>query len=623
MKKSDKFIFQKYDTENLINRRAALVTIAKAGVFSVLVGRLAYLQIAENNTYKKLSDKNRITHRFLEPERGIIYDLQGRPMAVNKQKYEIVIIKEESKDVKRSLTNLQSLLPNTNIDIEKILQEISSRKKFIPIGVTDDLTWEDFSKINVNIHKLDGIYPQIGFKRYYTQGESHSHLIGYVSQISKNEEELNPLSKLNTAKVGKIGIEKAKDETLRGKLGNKNIEVNASGREIRELDRVNSIQGNYVQLTIDSELQNFCYERLKGLSGSVAVINVKNGEFYALTSSPSYDPNIFSKPISNKSWQNLLSDKYKPLINKSISNLYPPGSTIKPFVALAALESGVSHKETFFCDGKHQIEDSSLESGYKTFHCWKKEGHGNVDMTEAIKVSCDVYFYQIARRIGINKIAEVCKRYGLGQKIFKSLYEEKRGIVPNKQWKLENLGSRWMVGETLSAGIGQGYFLTTAAQLSFSLAQLINNGVKLTPKLIYENEIPNIYKEQIIADPKYLKIIKNALDEATNASGGTSYSSRISGKYKMAGKTGTSQVRAITIKEREEGLIKNKDLPWEKRDHGLFIGYGPTIEPKYAVSVIIEHGGSGSGSAAPIASDIFKYLFDKKLNLKRNEIFNV
>ena len=623
MKKSDKFIFQKYDTENLINRRAALVTIAKAGVFSVLVGRLAYLQIAENNTYKKLSDKNRITHRFLEPERGIIYDLQGRPMAVNKQKYEIVIIKEESKDVKRSLTNLQSLLPNTNIDIEKILQEISSRKKFIPIGVTDDLTWEDFSKINVNIHKLDGIYPQIGFKRYYTQGESHSHLIGYVSQISKNEEELNPLSKLNTAKVGKIGIEKAKDETLRGKLGNKNIEVNASGREIRELDRVNSIQGNYVQLTIDSELQNFCYERLKGLSGSVAVINVKNGEFYALTSSPSYDPNIFSKPISNKTWQNLLSDKYKPLINKSISNLYPPGSTIKPFVALAALESGVSHKETFFCDGKHQIEDSSLESGYKTFHCWKKEGHGNVDMTEAIKVSCDVYFYQIARRIGINKIAEVCKRYGLGQKIFKSLYEEKRGIVPNKQWKLENLGSRWMVGETLSAGIGQGYFLTTAAQLSFSLAQLINNGVKLTPKLIYENEIPNVYKEQIIADPKYLKIITNALDEATNAPGGTSYSSRISGKYKMAGKTGTSQVRAITIKEREEGLIKNKDLPWEKRDHGLFIGYGPTIEPKYAVSVIIEHGGSGSGSAAPIASDIFKYLFDKKLNLKRNEIFNV
>ena len=623
MKKSDKFIFQKYDTENLINRRAALVTIAKAGVFSVLAGRLAYLQIVENSNYKKLSDKNRITHRFLEPERGIIFDLQGRPMAVNRQKYEVVIIKEETEDVRKSLVKLQLLLPNTTIDIEKILKEVNSRKKFIPIAIIDDLTWKDFSAINVNIHKLEGIYPQIGFKRYYTQGESHSHLVGYVSSINKEEEKSNPLSKLTTAKTGKIGIEKAKDETLRGKLGHKNIEVNASGREIRELDRVNSVQGNYIQLTIDSELQKFCYERLKGVSGSVSVINVKNGEFYALASSPSYDPNIFNKSISNKTWDNLLLDKYKPLINKSISNQYPPGSTIKPFVALAALEMGVSHKESFFCNGKHQIEDSSLESGYKTFHCWKKEGHGNVDMTKAIKVSCDVYFYQIARRIGINKIAEVCKRYGLGEKVFKSLYEEKSGVVPDKQWKFENLGSRWMVGETLSAGIGQGYFLTTSAQLSLALAQLINNGAKLTPKLIFENEKQNIYDEQIIANPTHLKIIKNALDEATNAPGGTSYSSRINGAYQMAGKTGTSQVRAISIQEREDGIIKNNDLPWEKRDHGLFIGYGPTIDPKYAVTVIVEHGGSGSSSAAPIASDIFKYLFNKKLNLKRNEIFNV
>jgi len=623
MKKPGKFIFQKYDTENLINRRAALVTIAKAGVFSVLAGRLAYLQIAENSNYKKLSDKNRITHRFLEPERGIIFDLQGRPMAINKQKYEIVIIKEEAKNVKQSLVYLNSLLPNTNIDIEKILEEINSRKKFIPVGVIDDLAWEDFSRVNVNIHKLEGIYPQIGFKRYYPQGESHSHLIGYVSSMSKDEEKSNPLSKLNTAKVGKIGIEKAKDEELRGKLGNKNIEVNANGREIRELNRVNSVQGKYIQLTIDSELQKYCYKRLKGLSGSVSVINVNTGEFYALVSSPSYDPNMFSKPISKTVWENLLMDKYKPLTNKTISNQYPPGSTIKPFVALAALESGISHEETFFCDGKHKIKDTSLESGYKTFHCWKKEGHGEVDMTKAIKVSCDVYFYQIARKIGINKIAEVCKRYGMGQRVFNSLYEEKSGVVPNKKWKLENFGSRWMVGETLSAGIGQGYFLTTSAQLTLALAQLINNGSKIVPKLIYEDDFSNIYDERIIANPFHLKIIKNALNEATNSPEGTSYRSRIVGKYKMAGKTGTSQVRTISIKEREEGLIKNKDLPWEKRDHGLFIGYGPTKDPKYAVSVIVEHGGSGSGSAAPIASDIFKYLFKKKTNLKRNEIFNV
>ena len=263
MKKTGIFIFQKYDTEILFNRRAALVTIAKAGVFSVLAGRLAYLQIAENSNYKKLSDKNRITHRFLEPERGIIFDLQGRPMAINKQKYEIVIIKEEAKNVKQSLVYLNSLLPNTNIDIEKILEEINSRKKFIPVGVIDDLAWEDFSRVNVNIHKLEGIYPQIGFKRYYPQGESHSHLIGYVSSMSKDEEKSNPLSKLNTAKVGKIGIEKAKDEELRGKLGNKNIEVNANGREIRELNRVNSVQVNIYSLLLTQNYKNTAIKDLK------------------------------------------------------------------------------------------------------------------------------------------------------------------------------------------------------------------------------------------------------------------------------------------------------------------------------------------------------------------------
>ena len=623
MKKTNNFIFQRYDTDNLINRRAAIVTIAKAGIFSILAGRLAYLQIAESNNYKILSDKNRITHRLLEPERGIIFDLQGRPIAINKQKYQIVIIREETINIEQSLQNLKSILPNSNIDTEKIIKEINSRKKFIPVSIIDDLSWKDFSKINVNMHKLNGIFSQIGYKRYYPQGESHSHIIGYVSSLNKDEKETNPLSDLSTAKSGKLGIEKAKDQELRGKLGSKNIEVNANGREIRELDRVNSIKGNYVQLTIDSELQEYCFNRLKGLSGSISVINVKNGDYYALVSAPSYDPNIFSKRISNNDWENLVTNKYKPLINKSISNQYPPGSTIKPFVALAALESGVSHEEKIFCNGKHQIEDSSMESGYKTFHCWKKEGHGNVNMTEAIKVSCDVYFYQIARRIGIDKIAEVCKRYGMGNNLFHNIYEEKSGIVPNKRWKLENLGSRWMVGETLSAGIGQGYFLTTSAQLSFALAQLINNGIKLFPNLIYEKENKSVYDERIIANPSYLKIIKNALDEATNSPGGTSFSSRINGSLKMAGKTGTSQVRAISLKERELGLIKNKDLPWEKRDHGLFVGYGPTIEPKYAVSVIVEHGGSGSGSAAPIASDIFKFLFDKKIDLKRNEIFNV
>ena len=277
-----------------------------------------------------------------------------------------------------------------------------------------------------------------------------------------------------------------------------------------------------------------------------------------------------------------------------------------------------------FCDGKHLIEDSSMESGYKTFHCWKKGGHGLVNLTDAIKVSCDVYFYQISRKIGINKIAEVCRRFGLGKNTFENFVEETNGLVPDKNWKLSSLGTPWMVGETLSAGIGQGYFLATSAQLSLALAQLTNGGKKLSPSIFYNNlSKKNEHSETVIADPKYLKIIQRGLDEATNDLGGTSYYSRIRGKYEFGGKTGTSQVRVISSEEREEGLIKNEDLPWEKRDHGLFIGYGPISKPQYSVSVIVEHGGSGSGTAAPIASDVFKFLFDNKLNSRRKNIFDV
>jgi len=624
MKKSDNFIFENYETDNLINRRTAIITIAQGSLFSLLAGRLAYLQIANRDNYKILSDKNRITHRLLEPKRGIIYDAQGKPLAINMEKYEAVIIKEETKDVFKSLSALQKILPESNIDYDQIIDEINNRKKFVPVKIIDDLSWQDFSKINANIHKIDGIFPQIGFKRYYTGGPSHAHIVGYITNLDKDEKYMSPLSDLNNAKSGKLGIEKAKDVPLRGHLGNKNIEVNASGREIRELDRIDSLPGENIQLTIDKEIQEYCYKRLNGLSGCIAVTNVNSGEFNALVSSPAYDPNLFGKSISESKWNSLLTNKYKPLINKAISSHYPPGSTIKPFVALAALESGINPNTEVFCDGKHLIEDSSMESGYKTFHCWKKGGHGLVNLTDAIKVSCDVYFYQISRKIGINKIAEVCRRFGLGKNTFENFVEETNGLVPDKNWKLSSLGSPWMVGETLSAGIGQGYFLATSAQLSLALAQLTNGGKKLSPSIFYNNlSKKNEYSETVIADPKYLKIIQRGLDEATNDLGGTSYYSRIRGKYEFGGKTGTSQVRVISSEEREEGLIKNEDLPWEKRDHGLFIGYGPISKPQYSVSVIVEHGGSGSGTAAPIASDVFKFLFDNKLNSRRKNIFDV
>ena len=623
MRKLDKFIFQKYDINTLVTRRTAILTAAKAGIFTILAGRLIHLQVSNSDNYKILSDKNRITHRLLEPERGVIYDLQGKSLAVNKQKYEVVIIREETTDVVKSLRLLQNIVPSIDIDIPKISRIVKSNKKFVPIKVIEDISWEDFSKINANIHKVDGVFPQIGYKRHYPISKSLSHIIGYISPISENEKYDNPLSKLNTAKSGKLGIEKAKDVSLRGKLGSKNIEVNASGREIRELDRNSSVQGRDIQLSIDSDIQDFCYKCLKEQSGCVSVLNVNSGEYNALVSSPSYDPNIFNSSISENTWNTLLNDRYKPLINKAISNTYPPGSTIKPFVALAALETGISHEKEFICTGKHKISDTSQETGYKTFHCWKEKGHGKVNLNKAVKESCDVYFYEISRRVGINKIAEVCNRFGLGQNVFDIFTEEKKGIVPNKYWKIENIGSPWMVGETLSAGIGQGYFLTTCAQLGFAYAQLINGGKKLEPKINLGQKNNDMFAQRIISDPRHLQIIKQALIDATNLQGGTSYSSRIIGENKMAGKTGTSQVRVISLSEREEGLLRNEQLPWEKRDHGLFVGYGPIKDPKYVVSVILEHGGSGSRVAAPIAAKIFDFLFEKKLNLKRNDIFNV
>tara|TARA_Y100001970_G_scaffold288720_2_gene416803 strand:- start:1007 stop:2890 length:1884 start_codon:yes stop_codon:yes gene_type:complete len=624
--KNKEFIFHKYDADQLINRRAALLTLGKGSIFAILVSRLAYLQIIENDSYSSLSDDNRITHRLLEPERGFIFDISGRPIATNKENYQAAIILEETVSINAALNAFNHVLPNAKLNIPKTVKKIKKSKKFVPIKLIEDLSWEDFAKLNSNIHNLKGVYPVVGFKRHYPKSESHAHLVGYVSAIDEKEVYNNPFAKLNNAKSGKIGIEKSFDESLRGILGNKSIEINAEGREIREIRRVESKKGENVQLTIDSELQDFCYKQLEGVSGSISVTNVKTGEYLALVSSPSYDPNLFSIGIGKKKWSELITDKFKPLINKTISNNYPPGSTIKPLVAIAALENGINPNEELYCNGQHEIEDKSLESGVKIFHCWKKKGHGNVNMSEAIKVSCDVYFYQIARKIGINKIAEVCNRFGLGKEVFDIFYEETKGVVPNKTWKKENLGEKWMVGETLSAGIGQGYFLTSSAQLSLVLAQIVNGGKKLDPSIIVHQNDNNSkikYDGRIIANLNHLEIVKRSLIDSTNTVGGTSYRSRIIGDLKMGGKTGTSQVRVISKKEREEGIIKNKDLPWEERDHGLFIGYGPIDNPLYALSIIIEHGGSGSGAAAPLAKEIFEYIFKNKMNINRKKIINV
>ena len=621
--KRRKYISKMVSNDTTISRRSLLLTIGKTGIFAVIGSRLAYLQLYKNSDYRSLSDENRITHRLIEPLRGIIYDINGTTLANNIESYQASVILEETSNINAALVSLNKVLPEKKINVDQMIAKINRSKRFVPVKILDNLTWSEFSRLNANLYRLKGIFPSVSFKRNYPKKDSHAHLVGYVSDISNKEGLNNPFYKLNNSKSGKIGIEKSFDKQLRGNLGNKSLEINAFGREIRELTRIDGKEGKNIQLTIDSDVQEFCYNQLSNVSGSISVIDITNGNYIALASSPAFDPNKFSSGMSQEYWNELIDNEYKPLINKTISSYYPPGSTIKPLVALAGLESGINHLETFNCTGKHEVVDTSLESGYKYFHCWKKNGHGNLDMTGAIRESCDVYFYQLARTIGINKISEVCKRFGLGQDVFDIFFEEKEGIVPDKKWKMKVLGKRWLIGETLVAAIGQSYFLSTASQLSLATAQIVNGGKKLETSIFYKKDKNKPKLPILLAAQSHLKIISNAMDEATNNPKGTSYGSRIVGENKMGGKTGTSQVRAISAKEREEGIIKNKDMPWNKRDHGLFIGFGPLKNPRYAISVIIEHGGSGSASAAPIASKILEFMFLKKLNLKRKILNNV
>mgnify|MGYP001157118442 FL=1 len=606
----------KAQTEKLISRRIALLTIGQAGLFSLLGARLAYLQLFKHDEYSSLSDENRTTHRLIAPPRGNIIDLSGKILATNTENYQALVVLEETGNIYEALIAFNSILPEKQINIKKILELAKKSPKFKPIKLIDNLTWDEFSKLNANAHKLQGIFPSVDYKRYYPTREASAHLVGYVSSLSENESYSNPFAKLTNAKSGKIGIEKLKDTDLRGVIGNKRLEINAFGREIRELNRIESTKGQDIHLTIDRDLQEFCYKQFDGISGSITVTNIHTGAYLALASAPAFDPNKFYNGISNKDWNFLTKNRYKPLINKAISNHYPPGSTIKPLVALAALEQGFDPNKRINCDGSYEIKDTSTEKGTKSFHCWKEKGHGPMNMKEAIQKSCDVYFYTVAREIGINKIAEVCKRFGLGEKVFDNFVEELSGTVPNKEWKKKNIGYNWMIGETLVAGIGQGYFLATPAQLALATAQLVNGGKKITPKIIYEN---NISKENNISPPlakfEHLEFIKECLYASTNEQGGTSYRSRLTGNFQFAGKTGTSQVRRISEKEREEGIIKNEDLEWGKRDHGIFIGYGPVNKPKFSISVLVEHGGSGSGAAAPIAKNVMDFIFKNKINI--------
>jgi penicillin-binding protein 2 len=626
-----------------INRRMFIIGAAKFVVFTGIIARLFSLQITENKKYLTLSDKNRLREWRLPPVRGEFLDYFENVIAGNLKIYQLHVIPEEVEDFKYLMVRLKDILNLDNNEFKKIIKKKNKQKSWETLIISKNLTWEQFTKVNYFLHDLTGAKPVLSVSRDYPFDGNYTHVLGYVSEASEKDILNNEVIKSKHVpglKVGKIGLEKTFENELIGTNGVQRYEVNAYGKRISQLDHTDGLNGQTIKLTIDTEIQKLCSELLKGVAGSISVMDIYTGEIVAMQSSPSFDPNLFLFGINQDDWQLIRNNPLKPLINKTLSGLYSPGSTFKPIVALSALENGIID-ENFKVNCKGKIEMYG-----QTYHCWKKKGHGVVNLKSAMKQSCDTYFYEIARKLGVDRLKETSVKFGLGKKVLnKTFNNEKKGLIPDTKWKKNNLGKSWVIGETLITGIGQGYTQTTPLQLCLMTAQLANGGFKIYPKIIVDESSEtaenikfmmsenskNVSRknnglqkkegllrflnkkkyERLYKNSKNIKLVREAMFASTNEVRGTSYSSRIEDpKYQFAGKTGTSQVKRITKAARELNL-KTSEIPYKERDHALYIAFGPYKNPRYALSIVIEHGGSGSSTAAPIAKKLFKLIIDR------------
>ena len=594
-------------------RRGVLI-FALQGIFVAgLAARMRFLQIDQADQYRLLAEENRINVRLVPPSRGLVYDRDGLLIASNVQNYRAVIIREDVENLESLLNNLQTLLKISDEKKQAIRKLVLKHSPFVPITVLNNLSWSNVAKISVNAPVLHGLTADVGLNRHYPRGADYAHLLGYVGPVSdfdlKKRDDNDPLLKIPRFQIGKTGVEAKLERALRGNAGTKRIEVNAKGRVIRELSRQESSPGQSVQMTIDTGLQNFALARLGKKSASAVVMRVDNGDLLSMASSPSFDTNLFVKGISTNDYAALRDNEFRPLADKSVQGIYPPGSTFKMVIALAALDEGlIRPNEKIRCDGHIELAD-------RKFHCWKRLGHEEITLTEALEQSCDVFFYDLALRVGIEKITQMAKRLGIGIKHNLPLSGVARGLSPTKNWKLKTQGESWVLGDTLNVGIGQGYVLASPLQLAVMAAR-IASGKVVEPRIIkrvngVEQKIPNQLKLDI--DPNALGIIRSGMYEVSNGIKGTARKSKIAiSEISMAAKTGTSQVRNITSKERATGVIPNEKLPYNRRDHALFVGFAPYNQPKYAIAVVVEHGGGGSKVAAPIARDIMlRALYEK------------
>ena len=623
----------------IISRRLFMLAAAKILLLAGITSRLYNLQISDREKYEVLADKNRIREWKTPPQRGLITDFYNKILADNDRVFQVHLSLDEIQDFDKTLFRLKNIINLSNNEIRRIYKTKAKLRPWDTLVASDNLNWSQFSKLNLYLHELEGVKPVVSSSRYYPYGSNLVHVVGYVGEASIRDIERMEEIKENLVpglKVGKSGIEYSNEKKLIGKYGIKRYEVNSSGKRIIQLEHIKESQGTEIKTTVDLEVQKFAQELLKNKAGSICAMDIYTGQIIAMASSPSYDPNKFTHGIGHKDWQEIRDDPLKPLVNKSIAGLYSPGSTLKPLVALAALEFGtIDPEKAIQCKGhKHPYELYGVK-----YHCWKKQGHGFMKLRNAIKQSCDIYFYEMARLLGVDRLSIIAKRYGLGSNILKNVYfDEKKGVVPNTEWKKNALGKSWYLGETVINGIGQGYIQTTPLQLCLMTAQIANGGYKIKPHILFDKNInfenaklkiakqltnESLLNNSILEDREYqlyeklysrpenIDFVKDAMFGSTNEQYGTSFKSRFEDlKYQFAGKTGTSQVKRITEEERELNL-KQSQIEYKNRDHALYVAFAPYKEPRYSISVLVEHGGSGSKAAAPLASKLIKKIIDR------------
>ena len=587
-----------------ITRRGLFLGGAQVAVMAVLAGRMRYLQVDQADQFRLLAEENRINIRLIPPARGLIYDRKGRVIGDNEQNYRITVVREDAGDIDLVLAKLSRLVDLDPDELERARKEIKRLSPFVPVTIADRLSWDDIAEVAVNAPALPGVTPEVGLSRRYPFGEDFAHIVGYVGPVSDYDlskiEDPEPVLQIPKFQIGKVGVEAKMEGALRGEAGTRRIEVNAVGRVMRELDRKEGVAGANLQLTVDAGLQNYVQARLGDESASAVVIDVQNGDIVAAGSAPSFDPNKFVRGISVADYGALTEDDHRPLANKSVQGIYPPGSTFKMMTALAALEAGVVRAdETVYCPGHTEV-------GGRRFHCWKRSGHGAVNLNGSLKNSCDVYYYEMAQRAGIENISAMARRFGIGERFDIPMSAVAEGLAPTKQWKRERRGADWVIGDSLNASIGQGFVLASPLQLAVMSARLAT-GHAVMPRLIRSIdgvEQPSGAGALMGLNENHLRAVRGGMNSVTNDRRGTAYRSHIAEEtMRMAGKTGTSQVR--------NAVVRNQDVPWEQRDHALFVAYAPYDAPRYAVSVIVEHGGGGSAVAAPVARDIMlQALYD-------------